>query len=136
MELYLSNDTSPTGDYTSRDHHYVVDYTGFAADYPGPQRVPVVGLVSAVTEQPGVGFTLEAKVDRSALAAGPFAAGQNFGFDVQMNHSDGRMPSSQVAGLIWTDLSRGSCSCSACCCGTTSDTPSCDTLAFGSVLLK
>jgi len=136
VEIYVSGDSNPNGDYTSVDHQYVADHNLLVVDYADGTFVgkSPAAVKAAITVQNGSGYIMEVSVDFSALGVTP-TAGSSYRFDYGVNDNAG---SSQTYALVWHGAALESCtSCTNCCCNFASgDFPFCDTTEFGYVKLS
>jgi hypothetical protein len=129
VEVYVTGDATPTGDYDAISHQFVVDWKGLVADYgpshgglPADKNPPHLKAATGTT--PG-GWTFEASIGQQAFAFGPLASGSQLGLDVEINDGDG---TGQVGALIPALApALSTCAClQQCCCGKSPDLPYCD----------
>jgi len=139
VEIFVSGlGTAKTGDYGPRDHHYVIDASGFAREYAGgnPGTDPSPGLTWSVLPA-GVNYHVEARID-AAVLGGPLVAGSTLAFDVQLNPAF-----DESVYWIWALEPHGACTCTTCTCNAgigagdgAVDTPAFDTLLFAPLTLE
>lgn len=137
VEIYLRGDAQATGNYTSIDHQYVIDWQNQVFDY-GPTNIDngqqnPAGVTSAVKVDAGnVGYVLEAKIALSALGQSALTPGQKLGFDFGVDHGQGTGATRSL--LVWWMATHSAPTCStAKCTSCNPDQPYCDTLDFGFV---
>jgi hypothetical protein len=135
IEIYLRGDTTPTGDYTSIDHQYVIDWANLVLDY-GPSQTDAgqpnpPGVTSAVTVAPGLNsYVVEVKIVLSVLGQTSLAPGQLLGIDFGVDHGQGTEATRSF--LVWWMATHAAPQCSTPkCTGCSPDQPYCDTLDFG-----
>jgi hypothetical protein len=135
VEIYLSGDTTPTGNYTSVDHQYVIDWANLVTDY-GPSatdmgQVNPPGVTSAVNVATNLGsYVVEVKVALSALGLSALAPGQILGLDLGLDHGQGTEATRSF--LVWWMATHTAPTCTTAKCTSCSpDQPYCDTLTFG-----
>jgi hypothetical protein len=142
IELYLTGDNPPTGDYDMQSHQYVVDWHDTIVDYDyglNPSSKTNPPHVNAKTLVVSDGWQIEAAVGWQALlmGGGPgFASGNTIALDIAFDDGDGTTLKTQLMAMIAPHSS--ACGCTNCCCGggPNPDMPNCDTLCFGSVTLQ
>lgn len=137
VEIYLRGDATATGDYTSNDHQYVVDWQNLVLDY-GPSSTDMgqaspPGVTSAVQVASNTnGYVLEMKVALSELGQTTLTPGQMLGFDLGVDHGQGTEATRSL--LVWWMASHAAPSCmTPKCMACNPDQPYCDTLTFGLV---
>ncbi len=136
VEIYLRGDPVATGDYTSVDQQYIVDWQNLVISYGPPSagsgQTNPPGVTSAVKLAAGHGgYVLEMQIALSEIG-GSLAAGQTLGFDLGVDHGQGTAATRSF--LAWWMASHGPPQCTtAKCTGCTPDEPYCDTLDFGLV---
>lgn len=135
-EIYLRGSALPNADYGLLDHHFLFDYKNFAVEhlYSGTDAPLPLSVTRFTRVTPGVGYVIEARVDRAAI--GFLFAGRPLGLDLQVN--DG---TNQATYLVWAMTAHGACgTCTGkCCCVSPPDNgdfPVCDALRFGKLTLK
>jgi hypothetical protein len=135
VEIYLRGDPTATGNYTSVDHQYVIDWQNLVLDY-GPSQtdtgqVSPPGLTSAVTVGAGMNsYVVEVKVALSALGLTSLAPGQKLGVDFGVDHGQGTEATRSF--LAWWMATHAAPQCTTPKCTACSpDQPYCDTLDFG-----
>jgi hypothetical protein len=140
IEIYLTGDNPPTGDYDNQSHQYVVDWHDTIVDYnPNQSSTPNPPHVTAKTLVVPDGWQIEAAIGWQALlASGPgFASGNKIAVDVAFDDGDGTTLKTQLMAMVAQHSI--TCGCQSCCCGEVSpdpDMPNCDTLCFGVVTLQ
>jgi hypothetical protein len=143
IEIYITGDSAPTGDYDRSSHQYVVDWHDDVVDY-GPLEYPPnqadtspKNFTSQVKVVPG-GWQVEAAIGWQALVNGKApTAGATIAFDVAFDDGNGTALLTQLMAIVAPHSI--SCGCQSCCCGEVSpdpDAPNCDTLCFGSLTLQ
>jgi hypothetical protein len=130
VELYLTGDPAPTGDYDSVSHQYVTDWTGRIVDY-GPSHDNKPGdrqpaHFTAATRPMPDGWALEAQIGAPAVVAGAFVSGANIGFDVEINDGDGTNQRGSLIAALSPVPAACTCKQQQCCCGHPVDLPYCD----------
>jgi hypothetical protein len=135
IEIYLRGDAFPTGDYTTLDHQYVVDWQNLVFDY-GPSQTDTglanpPGVTSAVKVASGNnGYVVEVKVALSELGQPSLAPGQMLGLDFGVDHGQGTEATRSF--LVWWMAMHATPPCATPkCTGCSPDQPYCDTLDFG-----
>lgn len=125
MEIFVGGVAATrTGDYSSRDHHYVVDHSGLSGDYSNVDKpVPFPGATAKAT---ATGYRIEMKIDAAAIG-GALRAGQTLYFDAMLN--DGL---NQARYVIWSMSPHDKCTCTTCACNFS---PAYDTLLFAPLSL-
>jgi Carbohydrate family 9 binding domain-like len=137
VEIYLRGDAVATGDYTSIDHQYVVDWQNLLLDY-GPSGADTgqanpPGVVSAVKVAPGNGgYVLEMSIALGQLGQTILAPGAMLGFDIGIDHGQGTVATRSLIAWWLAPHAAPKCTTSKCT-GCTPDQPYCDTLDFGAV---
>jgi hypothetical protein len=136
VEIYLRGDPVATGDYTSVDQQYSIDWQNLVTSYGPPSagagQTSPPGVTSAVKVAPGNGgYVLEVQIELGEIG-GSLAPGQTRGFDLSVDHGQGTAATRSF--LVWWMASHSAPQCTtAKCMGCTSDQPYCDTLDFGQV---
>ena len=135
VEIYLRGDAAPTGDYTSDDHQYVIDWQNLVLDYGpsngGAGQTNPPGVTSAVKMVAG-GYVVEVKVAVSELGQTALSSGQMLGFDFGVDHGNGTTAARSL--LVWWMATHATPTCTTPkCTGCNPDQPYCDTLDFGLV---
>jgi hypothetical protein len=133
VETYFSGDLNPSGNYTSLDHQFVVDWKNLAIDYQDAVASANPGFVSQTSVDTDAGaWSLELSMPASAVGLSQFQSGTQIGFDILFEQSNGTAQNYQ---LVWHAPQAGqACVCDACCC-TVNSYPYCDVLSFGVVKL-
>ena len=137
VEIYLRGDLAATGDYTSVDHQYIIDWQNLVLDYGPPQsgtgQTNPPGVTSAVKVAAGNdGYVVEVKVALSQLGQTSLAPGQTLGFDLGVDHGQGTAASRSF--LVWWMSAHAPPQCTtAKCMSCSPEQPYCDTLDFGLV---
>jgi hypothetical protein len=135
VEIYLRGDPTATGDYTSVDHQYVIDWQNLVLDY-GPSQTDTgqtspPGVTSAV--KVGVSsnsYVVEVQVALSALGQTSLTPGQMLGVDFGVDHGQGTEATRSF--LVWWMAMHATPACTTPKCTACSpDQPYCDTLDFG-----
>jgi hypothetical protein len=135
VEIYLRADATATGDYTSADHQYVVDWQNLVIDYGPPSvgagLVNPPGVKTAVKVAPSnKQYVVEMSIALGQLGLATLGSGQTLGFDFGVDHGQGT--SATRSFLVWWMATHGAPSCTtAKCTGCNPDQPYCDTLDFG-----
>jgi hypothetical protein len=129
VETYFSGDQSPSGNYTSLDHQFVVDWKNLGIDYADAVPTANPGFVSATSVDIDAGaWSLELSMPASAVGLPQFQSSTQIGFDILFEQGSGTAQNYQ---LVWHAPQPGqACSCDACCC-TSNSYPFCDVLSFG-----
>jgi hypothetical protein len=134
IEIYLRGDPIATGDYTSVDQQYIIDWQNLVVGYGPPSsgtgQTNPPGVTSAVKVAPGNGgYVVEVQIALSQIG-GSLAPGQMLGFDLGVDHGNGTAASRSF--LVWWMSTHGPPQCTtAKCMGCAPDQPYCDTLDFG-----
>jgi hypothetical protein len=136
VEIYLRGDPVATGDYTSIDQQYIIDWQSLVTSY-GPPSVGAgqtnpSGVTSAVKVAAGnAGYVVEVQIALSEIG-GSLTPGQTRGFDLSVDHGQGTAATRSF--LVWWMATHAPPLCTtAKCMGCTSGQPYCDTLDFGLV---
>jgi hypothetical protein len=137
VELYLRGDPVATGDYTSVDQQYVIDWQNLVIAY-GPPSVGTgqtnpPGVTSAVKVAPSnKGYVVEVKIALGEVGQISLAPGHTLGFDLGVDHGQGTAATRSF--LVWWMATHAPPQCmTAKCMNCTPEQPYCDTLDFGLV---
>jgi len=137
VEIYLLGDPKATGNYTSVDHQYIIDWTNLLLDY-GPSQTGTgmpnpPGVTSAVkVATANNGYVVEVQIAITELGQTSLTPGQMLGVDVGVDHGEGTEATRSF--LVWWMATHAAPVCTTPkCTGCSPDQPSCDTLDFGLV---
>jgi len=112
IELYISSVSCRDGCYGKRDHHYVVDHTGFALDYSNANYSrSLFDAQAAVIATPGTGYRVEMRIDPVVAFGKELVAGEQIFLDTKLN--DGL---NQAGFRIWSmhPTEDAGCPCRTC----------------------
>jgi hypothetical protein len=137
VEIYLRGDPVATGDYTSVDHQYVIDWQNMVVDY-GPSQTDTgqtspPGVTSAVQVSTGDdSYIVEVQVALTQLGQTSLTPGQMLGLDFGVDHGQGTEATRSF--LVWWMAMHAAPVCTTPkCMGCSPDQPYCDPLTFGLV---
>src|SRR5262249_4348423 len=93
VELYVTGESAPSGDYDGSSHQLIVDWKGLAVDY-GPAHTgnpPANNPAhfTAQTKKAPDGWNLEAAIGWQLFSTAALAEGQQLGLDLEANDGDG-----------------------------------------------
>jgi hypothetical protein len=135
IELYVRGDATATGDYTSNDHQYIIDWANLVLDY-GPSQTNMglanpPGVTSAVKVAPGLNsYVVEVQIALGQLGQTSLTPGQMLGLDFGVDHGQGTEATRSF--LVWWMATHAAPKCATPkCMGCSPDQPYCDTLDFG-----
>jgi len=135
VEIYLRGDPTATGDYTSVDHQYIIDWQNLLLDY-GPSQTDTgtpnpPGVTSAVkVGAANNSYVVEVKIALTELGQTSLAPGQMLGVDFGVDHGQGTEATRSF--LAWWMAMHAAPKCTTPkCTGCSPDQPYCDTLDFG-----